>query len=82
MFEFELKNNNDTKLQIALKGETLRSFSSCIGVSHAFLSQVLNKRRKPSAIVAGKIAKGLGKEIDEIFLVRLVDSNRKSGAVK
>lgn len=79
MFKFELKDNVETKLQIALKGETIRSFSSSIGISHAFLSQILNKRRKPSAIVANKIAKGLGKEMEEIFLITLVDNNQKRG---
>lgn len=79
MFKFDLKDNLDTKLQIALRGETIRSFSRSIGVSHAFLSQILNERRKPSPIVANKIAKGLGKEMEEIFLVTLVGSNLKGG---
>lgn len=73
MYIFLLKSSRDTKLLIALKGLTLRGFASYIGVSHSFLSQVLNGKRKPSAVVAKKIADGLGKEIEEIFLIKTVD---------
>ena len=73
MYTFHLKSSQKTKLLIALKGLTLRSFASEIGISHSFLSQVLNEKRKPSAVVVKKIADGLGREMVDIFLVKTVD---------
>lgn len=73
MITFELKNLNDTKLLIALQGFTIRGFSKEIGVSHSFLSHILNGKRKPSPVVAKKIADGLNKKVEDIFLVRVVD---------
>lgn len=70
MFRFEILNGEKAKEIIALKGESMRSFAKSIGVSPSFISQVLNGKRKVSAVVAGKIAKGLDKKIDEIFLMK------------
>lgn len=73
MYTFHLKSSQNTKLLIALKGLTLRKFASEIEVSHSFLSQVLNGKRRPSAVVAKKIADGLCKEVVDIFFVKMVD---------
>ena len=70
MFRFEILDGEKVKEIIALKGESMRSFANLIGVSPSFISQVLNGKRKVSAVVAGKIAKGLDRKIDEIFLMK------------
>lgn len=70
MYRFEILDGEKVKEIIALKGESMRSFANLIGVSPSFISQVLNGKRKVSAVVAGKIAKGLDKKIDEIFLMK------------
>lgn len=70
MFRFEILDGEKVKEIIALKGESMRSFANLIDVSPSFISQVLNGKRKVSAVVAGKIAKGLDKKIDEIFLMK------------
>ncbi|MEQ6050176.1 helix-turn-helix transcriptional regulator [Lysinibacillus capsici] len=73
MYTFKLKSYQSTKLAIALRGLTLRGFASEIGISHSFLSQILNGKRSPSAVVAKKIANGLKVEIEDIFLIKVVD---------
>jgi len=75
MIVMMLKDNTSTRLSIAKKGESLRGFSKNIGISHAYLSQILNEKRNPSPIIAHKIAKGLDKEIEEIFLIKTVDES-------
>lgn len=69
----QLKNSAETKIMMAKKGKTIRSFSKLIGVSHPYLSQILNKKRNPSATVAHKIAEGLGVKVEDIFLIKVVD---------
>ncbi len=69
LFKFEIVDSELTKKRIALKGESIRSFATFVGVSPSMLSQVLNGKRKASAVIAGKIAKGLNKEVKEIFLI-------------
>lgn len=83
MISVTLKDESNTRLLIAETGMTLKSFSEKVGVSHPYLSQVLSGKRNPSPTVAGKIAEGLDKEINEIFLISNVakDNLGKSGEV-
>lgn len=74
MTTFELKEPKKIKIFIALKGFTIRSFSLKIGISHSFLSQILNSQRKASPKTAKKIADGLNKDMNEIFLIKTVDN--------
>lgn len=73
MLKFELKKPNELQILIALNGKSVRGFSEEIGISHSFLSQVISGKRNPSATTAGKISKGLNKEIEDFFLVKVVD---------
>ncbi len=73
MLKFELKKPNELQILIALNGKSVRGFSEEIGISHSFLSQVISGKRNPSAITAGKISKGLNKEIEDFFLIKVVD---------
>lgn len=73
MVNISLKDATRTRIEIAKTGKSLREFAKNIGVSHAYLSQILNEKRYPSPTVANKIAKGLGVDIDDIFLVEAVD---------
>ena len=69
MILFTLKNPDAIKLDIAMKGYTLRAFSREVGISSSFLSQIINDYRKASPKTALKIATGLNKEIEEIFFI-------------
>lgn len=73
MVEVTIKNPEKVKVKIATKGYGLRGFSRVIGVSHSYLSQILNGHKNPSATVASKIAKGLDEDILSLFLIKVVD---------
>ncbi len=75
MFEVTLKDSLKTRLSIAESGRSLRGFAKTIGMSHAYLSQILNEKRTPSPTIAYKIANGLGKEIGDIFLIKSFDGD-------
>lgn len=82
MYTFKIKNSQEVKLLIALRGLNLRRFAQEIGISHSFLSQIINGKRNPSAVVAKKIAVGLGKEIEDIFLIMVVDELPPSEVIR
>lgn len=75
MLSISLKDGLKTRLLIAKSGRNLRKFSESIGLSHCYLSQILNDKRNPSPESAFKIAKGLGLEIEDIFLINVVDAS-------
>ncbi|GGB42532.1 hypothetical protein GCM10011409_20130 [Lentibacillus populi] len=82
MVNLTLKDEVKTRLLIAETGSSLRGFSKNVGVSHAYVSQILSGKRKPSPTIASKIARGLDKKIEEIFLIKVVENNnRKSEEV-
>jgi transcriptional regulator with XRE-family HTH domain len=62
----------DFRLLIAKRGMSQREFANDIGISHAYLSQLINGKKKPSPSTAGKIAKGLQVNIEDIFLFKMV----------
>ena len=62
-----VKNSDEIRELISLKGETVRSFSRKNGISYGYLSQILNGR-KPSPKVAKKISDGVERPIDSLFL--------------
>ena len=75
MVTFPLKDGTKTRLLIAKTGKSLRGFSENVAVSHCYLSQILNGQRNPSPTVAYKIARGLNMDIEDIFLISLVDTS-------
>ncbi|MGH0943457.1 helix-turn-helix domain-containing protein [Bacillus mycoides] len=70
MIKMEFINKEEVRLAIAEKGMTLKDFSSYIGISPVYLTQILKGDKNPSPTVSAKIAKGLGVEINEIFQIR------------
>ena len=73
MVVMELKDRAMVRVMIAKTGKSLRRFSEDIDISQPYLSQILNGTHKPSPTVAYKIAKGLNKEIEDIFLLKVID---------
>ena len=73
MIVFKPKNTSSIKLLVAKKGLTLRGLSKEIGVSHSYLSQVINGTKYPSATIAKKISDGLSIGIEDIFYMQMVD---------
>lgn len=66
-------NTHDLRLLIAQEGKSIRNFAENIGISHSYLSQILNMQQDPSPVVAKKIADGLNLNLSEIFLISMVD---------
>ena len=65
-----LKDPVESRLLIAENGKSLRGFSEKIGISHAYLSQILSGKRNPSPTIGYKISRGLDIDIKEIFLIK------------
>jgi len=70
-----LKNEIETRVLIAEKRGSLKSFAEGIGISQTYLSQILKGTRNPSPNIAHKISKGLDKNINDIFLIRNVTND-------
>ncbi|WP_461181903.1 helix-turn-helix domain-containing protein [Virgibacillus kimchii] len=75
----KLVNPEKTRIQIAERGMSLRSFSKQIGVSQPYLSQILKGDRYPSPNVAVKIAKGLEMDVKDIFFINFDNKRYKNG---
>lgn len=67
-----LRNEITTRLMIAEKMGSLKTFANEIGISQTYLTQILKCDRSPSPTIAHKIAKGLGRKVDDIFLIKSV----------
>ena len=72
MINVRAKDPIKIRIMIGKQGKSLKRFSSSIGISDPYLSQILNNKRNPSPVVADKIARGLGKEVEDIFLIENV----------
>lgn len=69
MVKVRIKNLEETRLEIAKAGKSLRKFSEEIGISQGYLSQILCGKKKPSPTIAYKISKGLGLNLEDIFFI-------------
>lgn len=66
---FKIKDSEQMRILISYLGKSQRGFADSISISHGYLSQILNGKRSASPTVALKIANGVGKTIDSIFLL-------------
>lgn len=69
MIKLELISKEMTRIKIAEQGRNLRDFAEQVDISQTYLTQILNGKRNPSPTVAYKIAKGLNREIKDIFSI-------------
>lgn len=69
MVTFTILSTDETKLLIAKQGDSVKTFSKKIGISDSYLSQIINRKRKPSAPLAKKISDNLDRDIKEIFFI-------------
>lgn len=77
--KLRIKDKASFDISLAKKGLNYRKFADDIGISHPYLSQVVNGKRSPSPYTAMKIAKGVGKKTDDIFFIL---SGNKSETLK
>lgn len=69
MSKLMVRDTSKTYSEMAMKGYSLKLLSEEIGVTNQYLSTVLRGKRNPSPGLAKKIARSLGLEINDIFLV-------------
>lgn len=69
----KVKDRAQLQILIAKKGKSIRGFSRDIGISHSYLSQILNGIKTPSPKIAKKIADGLEESMSTFFLIKVVD---------
>lgn len=55
MIIFKVRNEPEVRVRIASEGYTIRGYAKEIGISHPYLSQVLNGTRNPSPGTAKKL---------------------------
>lgn len=77
MLKMQLKDEKETRISIAQTGKSLRQFSKEIGISQAYLSQVLSGQKYPPPTVAYKIASGLEADLKDIFLTKVIGNNNQ-----
>lgn len=70
MVGFKIKDSLQTKFLIAKTGNTLKSFTSEVGISYAYMSRIITGKTNPSPTVASKIATALGKNIEDLFIIQ------------
>lgn len=73
MIKVELIDRAKVRMDIARKGKSMRTFARDIGISQAYLSQILSGEYNPSPEVALKISSGLDKDLEEVFLFKNID---------
>ena len=62
-----IKNTESVRKDILKRGMNMRQFSERINVTQHYWSNIMNRKRFPSAAVAKRIADEIGKPIQEVF---------------
>jgi transcriptional regulator with XRE-family HTH domain len=77
MINITLKSESKLRLLIGQCGQNISGFAKEVGISHSYLSQILNGKRSPSPRVASKIAKKLSSNLEDIFLFKIVAKDNR-----
>ena len=62
-----IKDTEIVRRDILKRGMNMRQFAEKINVTQHYWSNIMNRKRFPSAAVAKRIADELGKTIQEVF---------------
>ena len=62
-----IKDTESVRREILKRGMNMRQFAERINVTQHYWSNIMNRKRFPSAAVAKRIADELGKTIQEVF---------------
>lgn len=71
------KSINDLSDRIMLSGFSLRGFAKHIGVADNTLNNLINHNQSPRPKTAKKIANGLNKNVNDIFLLKPLNNLSK-----
>lgn len=67
-----LKDTNHLVNSIIFSGHSLTSFAKRAGVSADTMYNIIRKHQSPRPKTAKKIADGLGKKVNDIFLLKML----------
>ena len=62
-----IKDTESVRKDILKRGMNMRQFSERVDITQHYWSNIMNRKRYPSAAVAKRIADELGKTIQEVF---------------
>ncbi|WP_436857554.1 helix-turn-helix transcriptional regulator [Mammaliicoccus sciuri] len=63
-----------------LKGHNLSTLADEVGISISYMSQIINGKRTPSAMLATKISKEFGVSVEELFTFRVKEETTCSNS--
>ncbi|USK48894.1 helix-turn-helix transcriptional regulator [Bacillus sp. CMF12] len=69
MMKIKVKNTEEFKKLLLIKGFSQRTFSKSVKISNPHFNLIINGERNPSGKVAKKIADGLNVRFEDIFFV-------------
>ena len=62
-----IKDTESVRREILKRGMNMRQFAERVDITQHYWSNIMNRKRYPSAAVAKRIADELGKTIQEVF---------------
>ena len=62
-----IKDTESVRREILKRGMNMRQFAERVDITQHYWSNIMNRKRFPSAAVAKRIADELGKTIQEVF---------------
>lgn len=74
--KMSLVDSESLRFLIANNGFSVRGFANYIKISNAYLSDIINQKKEPSASIAGRIANGLNVSVDDIFFAYYVNKSK------
>lgn len=63
-----------------LKGHNLSTLADEVGISISYMSQIINGKRTPSAMLATKISKEFGISVEELFTFKVKEETTCSNS--
>lgn len=63
-----------------LKGHNLSTLADEVGISISYMSQIINGKRTPSAMLVTKISKEFGVSVEELFTFRVKEETTCSNS--
>ena len=63
-----------------IKGYNLSTLADEVGISISYMSQIINGKRTPSAMLATKISKEFGVSVEELFTFRVKEETTCSNS--
>jgi len=73
----KVRDAKKMRVLIGQTGNSQRAFSCKLGISEMHLSRILNENSTPSVMLANKIATALGKEVTDLFEIKVRETAKR-----